>query len=130
MTRVPGSASPASAARPVGRTRTMWLVALGVAVVVQLLTLYSPQVPGTPPIAGFDKVVHLAVFAAPALAALLAGLSAPWVLGLLAVHAPVSELIQHFGLSRRSGDVFDMAADLCGVALGGLAYLVWIRRNA
>ncbi len=108
----------------------MWLVALGFAVVVQLITLYSPRVVGAPPIAGLDKVVHLAVFAAPALAALLAGLSAPWVLGLLAVHAPVSELIQHVGLSRRSGDVFDVAADLCGVALGGLAYLVWIRRNA
>ena len=130
MTRVPGSASPASATGPVGRSRTLWLVALGVAIVVQLITLYSPQVPGTPPIAGFDKVVHLAIFAAPVLAALLAGLSAPWVLGILAVHAPVSELVQHVALSGRSGDVFDMMADLCGVALGALVYLVWIRRNA
>jgi len=130
MTRVPEGASPASPAGPVDRPRTVWLVALGVAVVVQLITLYSPEVPGTPPIAGFDKVVHLAIFAAPVLAALLAGLSAPWVLGLLVVHAPVSELIQHVALSRRSGDVFDVVADLCGVALGALAYLVWIRRNA
>jgi hypothetical protein len=130
MTRVPGSASGAPVPGPVGRPGTVWLVALGVAVVVQLVTLYSPEAVGAPPIAGLDKVVHLAVFAAPVLAALLAGLSAPWVLGILAVHAPVSELIQHVALSGRSGDVLDMVADLCGVALGALAYLVWIRRNA
>jgi len=130
MTRLFKRASGTSAAGSAVRPKTLWLVALGVAVVVQLITLYSPQVPGAPAIAGFDKVVHLAVFAAPVLAALLAGLSAPWVLGILAVHAPVSELVQHVALSRRSGDVFDMMADLCGVAVGALVYLVWIRRNA
>jgi hypothetical protein len=112
------------------RPKALWLAALGAAVAVQLITLYSPEVLGAPQITGLDKVVHLAVFAAPALAALLAGLSAPWALGILAVHAPVSELVQHFALSRRSGDVFDMVADLAGVALGALAYLVWIRRRA
>jgi hypothetical protein len=74
-------------------------------------------------------VVHICIFAGPALAALMAGISAPWALGVLALHGPVSELVQHFALSHRSGDVFDAMADFVGVGLGALAYLVWSRRQ-
>jgi hypothetical protein len=105
-------------------------VALVVAVVVQLISLYSPEMPGGPQIPGLDKVVHLSIFAAPALAALMAGISAPLVLGILAVHAPLSELIQHYALTQRSGDGLDMVADLAGVAIGGLAYVVWSHRQS
>ena len=97
--------------------------------VVQLVVLYLPQAPGGPQIAGLDKVVHLSVFAVPAVAALLAGVRARWALGILAVHAPVSELVQHFALPQRSGDVLDVMADLSGVALGALAYMVLSRRQ-
>jgi VanZ family protein len=107
----------------------LWRTALGLAVAVQLIAVYSPSGVSGPQMAGLDKVVHVSIFAAPALAALMAGISAPWALGILAVHAPVSELIQHFVLSSRDGDVVDVIADFCGVALGGLAYLVWIRRQ-
>jgi len=96
---------------------------------MQLIALYSPQAPAGPQITGLDKVVHVCIFAGPALAALMARVSAPWALGTLAVHGPVSELIQHFALSHRSGDVFDAMADFGGVALGALAYLVWSRRQ-
>ena len=34
------------------------------------------------------------------------------------VHVPVSELVQHFYLGQRSGDVWDAVADLVGVAVG------------
>ena len=96
---------------------------------LQLIALYSPQVPAGPQITGLDKVVHIFIFAGPTLAALMAGISAPWALGILAVHAPVSELIQHFALAHRSGDVFDALADFGGVALGALAYVVWSCRQ-
>ena len=96
---------------------------------LELIALYSPKAPAGPQITGFDKVVHICIFAGPALAALMAGVSAPWALGILAVHAPVSELIQHFALPHRTGDVFDAMADLVGVALGALGYLVWSRRQ-
>jgi len=114
---------------PVRKPDRLWRVVLGVAVAVQLIAVYSPYGASGPSITGFDKVVHASIFAAPALAALMAGISAPWALGILAVHAPVSELIQHFLLSHRLGDVFDVMANFGGVALGGLVYLVWSRRR-
>lgn len=129
MTSLPERAPVPAVGSLARKPSRLWLVALGVALVIHLISLYSPEVPGAPPIAGLDKVVHVLIFAAPALAALMAGISAPWVLGILAVHAPVSELIQHYALSHRGGDVLDMLADFVGVAIGGLAYLVWSRRQ-
>ena len=129
MTRLPGGATGTDTGAPVLRRNRLWLVAFGAALAVQLIAVYSPQGPGGPQITGLDKVVHVLIFAGPVLAALMAGLSAPWVIGILAVHAPVSELIQHFALPHRTGDVFDMMADLVGVAVGSLAFLVWNRRK-
>ncbi|MHB8187910.1 MAG: VanZ family protein [Dermatophilaceae bacterium] len=107
----------------------MWRWALGVALAVQLIAVYSPHGPAGPEITGLDKVVHLSIFFVPAFAALMMGVRARWALGVLALHAPVSELIQHFGLPQRDGDVFDAMADLSGVLLGWLAYVVWTRRH-
>jgi VanZ family protein len=103
---------------------------LGVALAIQLIVLYSPVTPAGPPITGLDKLVHLCVFAAPALAALLAGISARWVVAILLLHAPISELIQHFAVPSRTGDVLDVLADFSGVAIGVLCYLVWNRRQS
>jgi len=112
------------------RTHTLlWRVAFGVALAAQLIAVYSPQGLAGPGITGLDKVVHVSIFFAPALALLMMGIRARWALGILALHAPVSELIQHFLMPQRSGDVFDAVADLGGVVLGGLAYLVWERRH-
>jgi VanZ family protein len=94
-----------------------------------MVALYAPDGPAGPQISGLDKVIHVLIFAAPALAALMVGIRARWALGILAVHAPVSELIQHLVLPHRSGDVLDVMADLTGVVLGGWAYLVWNRRQ-
>ena len=46
-----------------------------------------------------------------------------------AVHAPVSELVQHFLLPGRSGDVWDAVLDLVGVALGAAALVVRARQR-
>ena len=112
--------------RPLKR---LWRLAFGVALAVQLIAVYSPQGLAGPGIPGLDKVVHASIFFAPALALLMMGVRARWALGILALHAPVSELIQHFWLPERSGDVFDAAADLTGVGLGWFAYVVWDRRH-
>jgi hypothetical protein len=122
----PGTVDGRSSPR---RSRLLWRWAFGAAVVVQLIALYVPDAPAGPGIIGLDKVVHVSIFAVPALAALMLGLRARWVLGILAVHAPISELIQHFVLTHRSGDVFDAVADISGVLVGGLAYVVWNRRQ-
>jgi hypothetical protein len=107
----------------------LWRLALAAALAVQLVILYAPQAPGGPRIEGLDKVIHASVFAAPAIAALVLGIRARWALGILAVHAPVSELIQHFALSSREGDVFDVIADIGGVAAGAFGFVVWNRRR-
>jgi VanZ family protein len=63
-------------------------------------------------------VVHVLLFGVPTVLALRAWRH-PWVVvGLLAVHAPLSELAQHAWLPHRSGDVWDSVADLGGVVLG------------
>jgi hypothetical protein len=109
--------------------KLLWRWAFGVALALQLIVLYAPNAPAGPEIPGLDKVIHASIFAAPALAALMLGIRARWALAILAVHAPISELIQHFALPHRNGDVLDVMADLGGVALGGLAYVVWNRRQ-
>jgi hypothetical protein len=129
VTRLPEGATGTAAGPSLRKSGRLWRVALVLAVALQLIALYLPRAPAGPQISGLDKVVHVCIFAAPALAALMAGVSAPWALGILAVHAPVSELVQHFALPHRSGDPFDAMADLGGVALGALAYLVWSRRK-
>ena len=102
--------------------------ALAVAVVVQLVVLYLPgeQVPEAGfAVPGLDKAIHVAVFALPAFLAVGRGRSAWWALP-FAVHAPVSELVQHAWVPLRTGDPVDVVADLAGVVLGVLA--AWSRR--
>jgi len=91
---------------------------LVVAVAVQLVVLYAPRAPAAAALPGLDKLVHLAVFAAVALAARRCRLP-PLPVGLvLAGHAVLSEVLQHVALPARSGDLRDVVADLTGVALG------------
>ena len=129
-TRAPRRADGAVVRKPNPYSpKLLWRLAFGVALAVQLIAVYAPVGPGGPEVTGLDKVVHILIFFAPALAALMMGIRARWALGILALHAPVSELIQHFALPQRDGDVFDVMADLMGVVLGGLAYMVWKRRH-
>lgn len=129
MNRLPQDTAGLTSGTSVPKPNRLWLVALGIALVAQLTALYWPVVPAGPSVPGLDKLVHISIFAGPALAALMAGISAPWVFGILVMHAPLSELIQHFALAHRGGDVFDLMADLAGIALGAVAYLVWNRRQ-
>jgi len=109
---------------PASRRRPRALVAaLAVAVVVQLVVLYLPggQVPDAGfAVPGLDKAVHVAVFTLPACLAAVLGRSARWALP-FAVHAPVSECVQHAWVPLRTGDPADVVADLAGVVLGVVA---------
>jgi hypothetical protein len=100
--------------------RWRW-AALGVALAVNLVILYSPQAPGPAALGGvpgLDKVVHVATFGVLAWAGLRAGLMAGWWLPLLAAHAVLSEIVQHELLPHRSGDPLDVVADIVGVLAG------------
>ncbi|MCM3554160.1 VanZ family protein [Janibacter melonis] len=113
--------STSTTGRPVqtGR-RPLAVVLTGVAVLVQLVVLYDPSPAGGGDIPFADKVVHALVFGMPVALAGWAGLRWVWVAAVVAVHAPVSEIVQGLALPARSGDPFDVVADLVGVVLGAL----------
>jgi hypothetical protein len=118
MTSLPRRSAPAS--------RLVVGVALAV-VVVQLLVLYWPVVTVEGPVSWTDKVVHLLVFAVPTYAVGRALGSVRVAVLLFAIHAPVSELVQHFLLPGRSGDVWDAVVDLVGVGLAAAVLVVGTR---
>ncbi|MGY3127785.1 putative membrane protein [Agrococcus sp. UYP33] len=98
--------------------RRGWLVLFALAIVVQLLGLYAPRAPSGGGLPGVDKVAHAAMFLAPALLGLLAGIRPVVLAPLLIIHAVVSEVVQHLVLAERSGDPWDAVADIVGVAIG------------
>jgi VanZ family protein len=105
-------------------SRRARIAAAVLALLLQLVVLYAARAPavvtsGLP----LDKVAHALVFALPTVALIAAGVPRLWVIGLMAVHAPVSELIQQQVLGARSGEVGDVVADLVGVGIGA-----WIAR--
>jgi hypothetical protein len=86
------------------------------AVLVNLVLLFNPGSPGDPApfVPHRDKIVHFLSFAAIAWTGRRVGIG-PLVLGaVLAAHAVESESIQHFLLAHRSGDPWDVVADLLG----------------
>lgn len=104
-------------------SRPGWSAAAVLTVLVQLAVLYVPRAPqvdvGGLPV---DKLVHALVFAVPVVALVLAGLPHGWVVTVMAGHAVLSELVQAVLLLDRSGDPWDVVADLVGVTIG--AWLV------
>ncbi len=100
------------------RDRRLGQLVFALTVVVQLCAVYWPRVDVQGPVTWTDKVVHVLLFLVPTVVGLLVGLRPPYVVGALALHAPVSELVQHVLLPGRSGDVWDAVADLSGVVLG------------
>ena len=115
--------------RPVERPASrLWWAALVGAVLVQGVVLYAPSGPGAAPFPNADKVVHVVVFLVPVLLALGAG-CAPWlVVAVFAAHAVVSEVVQASLLPGRSGDGWDVVADLAGIGLG--VALWWVVRGS
>ena len=107
------------------------VISLGLALaalLLQLVVVYAPSGVGEPPFPSFDKVVHVGVFALPVFFAVLARLPAVPVVAVMALHAPLSEVVQHELLTQRSGDPWDAVADLVGVGLGALVAALVHRR--
>jgi hypothetical protein len=83
--------------------------------VVQLVLLYWPRA-AQPTVGGvpWDKIVHALIFGLVLFTGVRAGLPLrAWLVVTLA-HAGVSELLQHWLLPNRSGDVWDAVADAFG----------------
>ncbi|MEO7070496.1 MAG: VanZ family protein [Nostocoides sp.] len=106
-----------TAARPSRLAVALFVLALA----VQVYSVYAPDSPAQPTFANEDKIAHALLFGMPVAIAWATGLRPRLVTGIIALHAPVSELVQHYVLPHRSGDVWDAVADLVGVLLGLLA---------
>ena len=84
---------------------------------VSVYVLFTPRAGGEALFYGSDKVVHLVLFA-------LLAATTRWRFGrglaLVTAYAVLSEVVQGVLLSTRSGDPYDVVADLLGVAAGWL----------
>ncbi|MGI8537837.1 MAG: VanZ family protein [Mycobacteriales bacterium] len=89
-------------------------------VLASVVVLFAPSAGGMSPFPGSDKVVHLLLFAG--LAFTTRWRFGPVMAGLAAVagYAALSEVVQAYALPGRSGDPYDVLADLTGAALGWL----------
>lgn len=110
--------------------RRRWVVLTVLALVVQMVALYSPSsgepLFPTPP--HTDKVFHAASFAVVTACVLLARLPLRVVVIAMLAHAVLSELIQWRFIESRSGDLVDLLADTVGIAVGILVARVILRR--
>ncbi|UFU02141.1 VanZ family protein [Ruania suaedae] len=105
--------------QPASASTWVLRLAFAGAVGIHLVALYLPTTPGGPSgPPGADKAVHVLVFALVMLTGRLLRLPGVPLAAVLAVHAGVSELVQHLVLPGRTGDVADVVADLAGVGLG------------
>jgi ABC-type Fe3+-siderophore transport system permease subunit len=87
-------------------------------VVLSLYVLFAPTSGGPQLFPGSDKLVHLVLFALLAATARARfGPAAPVLVG-VAVYAVASELVQGALLDSRSGDPYDVLADLLGALAG------------
>ena len=91
--------------------------------VVQLVLLYWPR--AVQPGGGlpWDKIVHALIFGLVVFTGVRAGLPLRAWLAVTLAHAAGSELLQHWLLPNRSGDVWDAVAD----AVGALAAAAFVR---
>ena len=122
---------------PADRGAAAWpvvAVAAGLAIVGQLIGLYLPRTPaGANWFPGADKLQHGVAFALPVILVSWAdtlrrraGGRPPrarvllLVVWISAVHAVISELVQHLAYANRVGDPLDLLADWSGITIGGL----------
>lgn len=95
-------------------------LAFGVVFALATIIALLPGGPGRASLIGWDKLDHLAAFAALALLARMGwpSLSRPWLAGMLLVYGVVLEAAQAHPLVGRTASVSDMIADALGIALG------------
>jgi VanZ family protein len=111
------------------RAGRWWPAVFTLAVLGQSVVLYAPSSPGLVQTGlPVDKLVHFGVFFAVAAAGVLAEVPRPVLLILLAGQAVGSELLQSAVLPQRSGDPWDVLADLAGAAAGWWAGGRWAAR--
>lgn len=101
-----------------------WLLPLSWLAIIAYLSFIPLDYLKLPKVLSLDKLFHLGVYAV--LVVLFAFPVKPfsrafyWSIGFTVLFGLGVEFIQHFFILNRSGDVFDVLANLFGVALGVL----------
>jgi VanZ family protein len=108
-----------------------WRLIFVLGVIASLVLALAPASGGSEPFAHFDKVKHMAGFAALWIVGVLAGLRPGWALALgLVVFGVGIELAQSFTISRHASKG-DVLADMLGVGLGMfITTVTQVRRHA
>lgn len=87
------------------------------AVIISLVVLFKPGSDGPLPFPQADKVIHAITFGLLALGLWWRQVGWKQILVSLIGYAVASEVIQHFWIPGREGDVLDVLADTTGVGL-------------
>ena len=116
-----GESDEAVARPPDRRPGTLDVAAFVIAIAISAIVLFVPSTGGLPIFPYADKLVHGSVFGVLALTGSRANARAALLAPLLVAYAIGSEVIQATLLPERSGDITDVVADCCGIALGLLA---------
>lgn len=120
---------PAPAGPGPARLLTRRRVWFGFGVVLHLIVLYAPRAPSTGDLP-IDKMVHALIFAEVLWLGARAQVPVLPLTAVLSAHAVISELIQHWLLRGRSGDLLDTVADLTGVLIVTLVLRLHAARAA
>ncbi len=104
--------------------RRGWQLAFAVLLLVQFWALYAPRAPSVDTGLPLDKAVHFTLFATVTWLGLRAGIPGRWVAAAMVLQAAASEVVQNYLLPQRGGDIWDVAADVLGIAVG-----LWVGRN-
>lgn len=105
------------------RGRLLGYPALVALVAFQVYALYIAVPSAEQQIPYVDKFVHIAMFATPA--AVAAAMRLRWVIGVLVLHAIISEPLQGALTANRMVDFWDMVADLLGIVMGVAVVRQW-----
>jgi VanZ family protein len=105
-------------------SRRPWWIAFIVAALVQAWALYWPRPASVETGLPLDKVVHFALFFVVTYAGVRAGVARSLVAALMVGQALLSEAVQHLLLPQRSGDVWDLVADVAGITVA-----LWVTRD-
>lgn len=114
---------------PFIKKRLLLRLAFVIAFVIQCWALYSPTTSSTPSFPHSDKVAHFILFAVVTALAVLSLIRPTIVIAAMATQAVISESVQAAIPSLgRSGDLYDIAADLIGIVVGLLIAVTAVRR--
>lgn len=118
-------------------SRSLWLALLWSAIIFLLLSIPGKSLPQAPPIASFDKIIHIVLFGVQSwlwchVIKYRAAKSSRSIIVLLVILLSTAygigmEYYQHYFVENRSFELGDIIADFVGSLLGGVISFRWLK---